>query len=513
LKEAIMYKKKWYYLIAFVLVLSLAGGEAGADPLQQDPGPDGIVSVEAENFDENTPRPPHTWDLITEAASGFSPPAGFSGGAAMQSTPTTPATGAGFNDPAGFLANSPRLDYEIIFTKTGTHYVWVLAWGLDGNSDSLHSGLDGEHVETADRIGGINNNYGWTNSAYQDPERISFEVTTTGLHTLNIWMREDGSVVDKIVVTTNPNYTPTGIGPPESQRGPLLKAYNPAPEDGALHLDTWASLSWSAGDTAASHDVYFGENLNDVNDGLGDTFLGNQTSTFFVVGFPGMPYPDGLVPGTTYYWRIDELEADGATRHKGLVWSFTVPPMTAYNPDPIDGGEFVDTDVTLSWTGGLKVKLHHVYFGDDPDAIASAAGGLPQTDTTYTPDPLELDKTYYWRIDEFDGALTHKGDVWSFTTMPDIPIADPNLVGWWKFEAGGGTVAVDFSGQPRRNNRQRSVGPRSVQHGAGVPRRQRGPCGAAARHGHNGQRLRSHVGQHRSDRQCRYVLVRNRDWR
>ena len=84
-------------------------------------------------------------------------------------------------------------------TKTGTHYVWVLAWGLDGNSDSLHSGLDGEHIPTADRISGISNNYRWTNDAYQDPERISFEITATGLHTLNIWMREDGSVVDKVV--------------------------------------------------------------------------------------------------------------------------------------------------------------------------------------------------------------------------------------------------------------------------------------------------------------------------
>jgi hypothetical protein len=26
----------------------------------------------------------------------------------------------------------------------------------------------------------------------------------------------------------------------------------------------------------------------------------------------------------TYYWRIDEVEADGVTIHKGDVWSFTV---------------------------------------------------------------------------------------------------------------------------------------------------------------------------------------------
>jgi len=50
--------------------------------------------------------------------------------------------------------------------------------------------------------------------------------------------------------------------------------------------------------------VYFGESFADVEAGTGDTFLGNQTETFVVVGFPGFAIPDGLVPGTTYYWRI-----------------------------------------------------------------------------------------------------------------------------------------------------------------------------------------------------------------
>ncbi len=46
-------------------------------------------------------------------------------------------------------------------------------------------------------------------------------------------------------------------------------AFVPSPADGVLHEDTWASLSWRPGDDAASHDVYFGENFNDVNDGAG----------------------------------------------------------------------------------------------------------------------------------------------------------------------------------------------------------------------------------------------------
>jgi len=435
-----------------VLVLALAAGAIAADPFRQDQGPDGIVSMEAENFDENIPRPPHTWELITVAASGFVPPGGFTGGYAMQSTPTTPAGGDGFNDPADFLTRSPRLDYKINFTKTGTHYVWVLAWGLDGNSDSIHSGLDGLHVPTADRIA-VNTSYAWTNVAYQDPERIMINVASAGIHTFNIWMREDGSVVDKIVLTTNPDYRPTGAGPEQSHRGPLVKAYKPLPADGSQYLDTWATLSWTPGETAVSHDVYFGQSFTDVNDGTGSTFRGNQPSAFFVVGFPGFPYPDGLVPGTTYYWRVDEVEA-GGKKHKGDVWSFTIPPRIAYNPAPADGARFVTLDTTLSWAVGLKAKLHYVYFGTNHDTVAGAAGALPQSSTTYTPSAIALDTVYYWRVDEFDGAATHKGNVWSFKTLPQITVSDPNLVGWWKLDEGSGTTAIDWSGHGNKGTLQ-----------------------------------------------------------
>jgi hypothetical protein len=201
-------------------------------------------------------------------------------------------------------------------------------------------------------------------------------------------------------------------------------ARNPEPADGAIHPDTWSSLSWTPGAFASSHDVYFGENFDNVNTGAEAAFQGNQTSTFFVVGFPGFPYPDGLVPGTTYYWRIDEVEADGNTI-AGDVWSFAIPPKTAYAPDPADGAESVDPDVELSWMAGFAAKLHTVYFGDNFDDVDNAAGGLPQGTTTYDPGPLKMAETYYWRVDEFDAIETYEGDVWSFTTEGAVTAINP----------------------------------------------------------------------------------------
>ena len=222
----------------------------------------------------------------------------------------------------------------------------------------------------------------------------------------------------------------------------------PNPDTGTILESTWANLSWKPGDYAVSHDMYFGTNFDDVNDGVEGTSVGNMAGTFQVVGFPGFPAGEGLLPGTTYYWRIDEVnDANAASPWKGEVWSFFVPPRTAYQPAPADGAHFVASDVTLTWKAGFDGKLHSVYFGDDLDTVSNAAGALPQTDATFSPGALDTDKTYYWRIDEFDGAATNKGDVWSFTTLPVIPpAADPNLVAWWTFDEGMGTTALDWSG-------------------------------------------------------------------
>jgi len=202
-------------------------------------------------------------------------------------------------------------------------------------------------------------------------------------------------------------------------------AFNPDPQDGALHAGTWANLSWSPGDFAVSHDVYFGENFDDVNNGNGDTFRGNQAENFTIVGFFGYPYPDGLVPGTIYYWRIDEVnDAEPNSPWKGPVWSFSIPPRTAYSPNPADGAEFVDLNVQLKWTAGLGTILHYVFFGDNFDEVSNAATGTKNGTTSYSPGPLKLAKTYYWRVDESDGFETYKGQVWSFTT--EGAVSGPN---------------------------------------------------------------------------------------
>jgi len=229
-------------------------------------------------------------------------------------------------------------------------------------------------------------------------------------------------------------------------------ARRPDPKDGAILNQTWGTLSWSPGYFAVSQDVYFGDDFGEVNDGTreSDVFRGSQdaSSLYFVFGFSGYPYPEGLVPGTTYYWRIDEVnDANAASPWKGNVWSFTVPSTKAYEPTPADGSDFIDSEtVTLSWTEGYGAIFHNVYLGDDFDTVDNATDGPDQVRTTYEPGALEPGKNYFWRVDESDGTITHKGDIWTFKTLPVVPIIDPNLVGWWKLDEGSGVNVFDDSG-------------------------------------------------------------------
>jgi hypothetical protein len=122
---------------------------------------------------------------------------------------------------------------------------------------------------------------------------------------------------------TNPTYLTDYIThiPPT----PTL-AKGPKPEDGAIDVPRDVVLSWTAGKFAATHDVYFGTAFDDVNDASRSNPLGVLVSQ----GQAAATYdPPGLLEfGTTYYWRIDEVNAAPSTTiFKGDVWSFTAEPF------------------------------------------------------------------------------------------------------------------------------------------------------------------------------------------
>ncbi|MEE8308111.1 MAG: alkaline phosphatase, partial [Gammaproteobacteria bacterium] len=181
-----------------------------------------------------------------------------------------------------------------------------------------------------------------------------------------------------------------------------LKAYSADPADGAINVQKTPTLSWLPGATAATHDVYFSADQQAVIDS--NAFISNQAETSYSLS--------GLVKGTTYYWRVDEVEADGTTKHTGDVWSFMTAPGYATRPNPANNAVSVAIDAILSWSPGFTAATHDVYFGtSSPPAFIGN-----QTEPNFNPGPLEPGTTYYWQIDaiEADGTTIYTGDIWSF---------------------------------------------------------------------------------------------------
>jgi hypothetical protein len=223
-----------------------------------------------------------------------------------------------------------------------------------------------------------------------------------------------------------------------------LKAYKPNPADGALSV-TLPLLQWSKGDTAVFHDIYLGTSP-DLTDA-------DKKPRAYA---PMYYHVEGLTPGLVYYWRIDEVEANG-TVHQGEVWHFQAQPLTAYLPLPADGGGNVMLTPTLSWTAGQMATAHHVYFGASRQDVEEGAAGtdkgsLGATELSYRiTETLKPDVRYYWRVDETSNNTVQTGPVWSFDTV----LAGPTgaIRQWWSNIGGGVTIPdltnnADFPDNP-----------------------------------------------------------------
>ncbi|MHC4439866.1 MAG: hypothetical protein ACYS3S_21115 [Planctomycetota bacterium] len=341
-------------LAYFVLILGLAAGLTNAKPLNQDPGPDGIISFEAENFDANVEVGGHAWEET-------GPTGGFTGIIGLHAP-----NGQGGHGNSGYSSSSERLEYEINFVKTGTHYVWILGWGETGSDDSCNAGLDGQEIPTLVALTGWSDSYEWSSDLMNVSDPPTFEVDTTGVHTFNIWVREDGLIIDKIVITSNPDFSLSGTepGPAESIRGPRVMAFNPTPKDSATDVSRDLTHSWESGLYAAKHDVYFGETLEDVEQATTGSDLHKAT-----VITNSYTLPERLEFDKAYYWRIDEVNAapDNTVR-KGDVWSFrtelfayVIENITATASSSDEGKE---AENTINGSGLDPNGLLHVNVGE-----------------------------------------------------------------------------------------------------------------------------------------------------
>ena len=185
-----------------------------------------IISIEAEHYHAQVNG--NKWQRTKSV--------GASGGAGMQvAYEGTNLYGVNFNV-------NPRLDYKVNFRQAGIYYVWIRGLANDSSTDSLHVGLNNSQFQQSDKISSFSP-YGqrrWSNNT-MDGAVATIEVSSAGVHTVNVWQREDGFLFDKLVLTRDANYRPDSIstyGPlesPRTQNGEQVK-YN-------IQHETWSNIN------------------------------------------------------------------------------------------------------------------------------------------------------------------------------------------------------------------------------------------------------------------------------
>ena len=178
--------------------------QLSGDPFAENAGVGDIISMEAEDAHTRESAGGQSWQVVSLRHSSFE--------SSLQALPNT-----GTNRSSNYAANSPHLAYRILPEEAARYYVWVRAKAASSNDDSLHVGLNGQAVASGQYITGISSSWSWT-SVRSGGARAFVDIGAAGEHVLDVWMREDGLVIDKIVLSTDASFVPGGKGPVESRQ-------------------------------------------------------------------------------------------------------------------------------------------------------------------------------------------------------------------------------------------------------------------------------------------------------
>ncbi len=103
---------------------------------------------------------------------------------------------------------------------------------------------------------------------------------------------------------------------------------------------------------------------------------------------------------------------------------FMYIPVAARQPEPADGATDLSLASVLNWRAGREAAVHDVYLGTDAENLELAGSAA---EASYDPGTLDLDTTYYWRVDEVnetEAISLWEGPVWRFTTQEFLVVDD-----------------------------------------------------------------------------------------
>ncbi|HEU0032353.1 MAG TPA: TIM-barrel domain-containing protein [Kofleriaceae bacterium] len=202
---------------------------AAPPPFYQGLDRSALVVVDAEHHMQRTDAGGHAWQTTTVSE-------GYVADGAVIAQPndrTTPSD----------LAHAPHLAYDVEFAEAGTHYVWIRGRSYnDPDRDTVTVGLDGAGTSAVTFANA--DTFTWSN--VDDAGTIvAVDVPAPGRHTIDLWMRDAGAIVDRVLLTPDASYMPDGEGPDESGHEP------PTPGDGDDGSPTGCGCQAPAADGSA----------------------------------------------------------------------------------------------------------------------------------------------------------------------------------------------------------------------------------------------------------------------
>ncbi|MCP4406353.1 MAG: hypothetical protein GY807_01025 [Gammaproteobacteria bacterium] len=103
------------------------------------------------------------------------------------------------NDREGVgLAFQHYMEYGFSAPDDGAHYIWLRGYGNGGGGNSVWISIDGEPLN---ELSITRDAWGWQSVS-------GFSFAKNGAHSLRIHLREDNTWVDKIIITSNPQFAP-----------------------------------------------------------------------------------------------------------------------------------------------------------------------------------------------------------------------------------------------------------------------------------------------------------------
>ncbi|MCP4410004.1 MAG: PKD domain-containing protein, partial [Gammaproteobacteria bacterium] len=188
-----------------------ATGPSGTDAITRpgyiiavSPETSSTIILEAEDYTRQVSGAGPTWE--TRTAGPDQVHFGYAGSGYVQANPDIDVI---FDLPT--IDAGSELQYDLGLTITGSYTVWLRGYAINAAGDSVYVGLNYQPITTTDYISEFPpHTWAWIHTLAESSQPATFTIDYPGVHTLHLWIREDGFSIDQIILTTDESFDPGG---------------------------------------------------------------------------------------------------------------------------------------------------------------------------------------------------------------------------------------------------------------------------------------------------------------